>query len=63
MNTTQRRWLERAGYVPVQVGRDVVGWVTAAYAQRVVGQIEAYREDVAKIADQSPAPRGRTKRS
>lgn len=61
MNTTQRRWLGEAGYVAVQVGRDVVGWVPAAYAQRVVGQIEAHREDVAAIAAQPPV-RGRPRK-
>lgn len=62
MNTTQRRRLEKAGYVPVQVGRDTVGWVPAAYAARVIGQIEAHRQDVAALADQPPLARGRPRK-
>lgn len=63
MNTTQRRRLERAGYMPVQVGKTITGWVPAAYANRVIGQIEAWQEDVAKLLDEPPQPRGRPRKS
>ena len=46
MNTTQRRRLERAGFAPIQVGKSTTGWVPAAYASRVIGQIEAWQDEV-----------------
>lgn len=50
---TQKRRLERAGYV------HVAGWVPAAYAAKVEQQIGMHAEDVAKALAKPPAPRGR----
>jgi hypothetical protein len=53
----QKRRLERAGY------RHVSGWVGAVYAAKVEYQIEAYREDVAKVLAVPPKSRGRPPKS
>jgi hypothetical protein len=53
----QKRRLERAGYVHLS------GWVPAAYAARVLAQVELHADDVAKIVAEPALPRGRPKRS
>ena len=49
----QKRRLERAGYVHLS------GWVPAAYAKRVLEQVEMHRDDVAKVLAEPARPRGR----
>lgn len=39
------------------------GWVPAAYAKRVLEQVEMHREDVERIKAEPARPRGRPKRS
>lgn len=63
MNTTQRRRLERAGFAPIQVGKSTTGWVPAAYASRVIGQIEAWQDEVQRVLSQPAPPRGRPRKS
>ena len=59
LSTTQRRRLKAAGYVAVQVDRGNAGWVPAADAERVAGQIDAQRADVERLVSEPPPPRGR----
>ncbi len=49
----KKRRLERAGFVALS------GWVPAAYAARVLAQVETYREDVGRVLAEPPKPRGR----
>ena len=51
---TKARRLEAAGYVALS------GWVPAAYAAKVMQQVEMHREDVERIAEEE-RPRGRPK--
>ena len=53
---TQKRRLERAGFVHVS------GWVPATYAAKVQYQVEAYAEEVQKLASRPAQPRGRPKK-
>jgi hypothetical protein len=50
---TQKRRLERAGFVHVAV------WLPAAYAARVQAQADTYRDEVQRVLDAPAAPRGR----
>ena len=52
---TQKRRLERAGFVHVS------GWVPAAYAAKVAYQIATYSDDVEKVLNEPAKPRGRPK--
>lgn len=52
-----KRRLERAGYIALS------GWVPAAYAAKVLQQVEFHRADVEAIIAEPPKPRGRPKRS
>jgi hypothetical protein len=54
---TQKRRLERAGFV------HVAGWVPAAYAARVQAQVDAYRVDVQAVLDEPVLPRGRPRKA
>jgi exoribonuclease II len=54
---TQKRRLERAGFV------HVAEWLPAAYAARVVAQAETYRADVQAVLDEPVRPRGRPRKS
>lgn len=54
--TTSAR-LRARGYVALS------GWVPAAYAKRVLEQVEMHREDVERIKAEPARPRGRPKRS
>ena len=49
---TQARRLERAGFRHVSI------WLPEAYAKRVLGQAETYREEIAKALDVESLPRG-----
>jgi hypothetical protein len=49
----RKRRLERAGFKALPTG-----WVPSAYADRVAAQVEAYRDEVAKI-EAKELPRGR----
>ncbi len=48
--------LKARGYVALS------GWVPAAYAKRVLAQVEMHREDVERIKAEPPKPRGRPKK-
>jgi hypothetical protein len=61
-NTTQRRRLERAGYVAVVVS-GVPGWVPLAFAARIAQQVDFWREDVAKLLAMPPKPIGRPRKA
>jgi hypothetical protein len=52
----QKRRLERAGYVHLS------GWVPAAYAAKVMQQVEMHRDDVERVVAEPAMPRGRPKR-
>lgn len=54
---TLRRRLERAGFVHVSA------WLPTAYAAKVIQQAEFYSEDVQRVLDEPPKPRGRPKAS
>jgi hypothetical protein len=50
---SQKRRLERAGFVHVAV------WLPVAYAARVEAQADTYRADVQRVLDEPVRPRGR----
>ena len=53
---TRAARLAASGYVAL------AGWVPAAYAARVLAQVELHREDVERIAGAPPRPRGRPRK-
>jgi hypothetical protein len=53
---SQKRRLEGAGFVHVSA------WLPAAYAAKVAQQAEFYSEDVQRVLDEPPKPRGRPKK-
>lgn len=59
----QRKRIADANLVPVQIGRDTTGFVSAGFAKQIEAQIKACRDDVAAILDAPARAPGRPRKN